>query len=201
MRLNKKNGLYLVGLTGVLVLLISLLSPAESTLGDWIKVLYIHAGLAWVGVMVFVLAGIFGVLHLISNKTSFSKWSKSSQKIAVLIWVLNGLLAAFVTKMIWGKWLFLAEPRFKITIFILVLAPLFYLLSLWAKDRKIVSILNVILSCVVIWLYSTAGSAIFHPTGPARSSPNLLIRLSFFVIVGLLSAASLILIWIMKETD
>jgi len=199
--LNKKNGFYLIGFICFIVLIVSILSPAESTLGSWIKLLYIHAGLAIVGIMIFILAGIFGVLHLVFKNLSFSKLSKSSQKVALFIWVFNGLLSAFVTKMIWGKWLFLAEPRFKITIFILVLAPIFYLFSLWAGDRKTTSILNMVFACVVVWLYGTAGSAIFHPTNAARSSSNLLIRLSFFSINGLLFIAALILIWMMKEAD
>jgi len=199
--LSRKNGLYLIGLICFIVLIVSIFSPVESTLGNWIKLLYVHAGLAIVGIMIFILAGIFGVLHLVFKNLSFGKLSKSSQKVALFIWVFNGLLSAFVTKMIWGKWLFLAEPRFKITIFILVLAPIFYLLSHWAGDGKTTSILNMVLACVVVWLYGTAGSAIFHPTNAARSSPDLLIRLSFFAIIGLLLMAALILVWMMKEAD
>ncbi|MDO8886882.1 hypothetical protein [Candidatus Oleimmundimicrobium sp.] len=199
--LSKRNGTYLIGLICFFILIISIFSPAESTLGNWIKVLYIHAGLAIVGIMIFILAGIFGALHLIFKKDSLGKWAVSSQKIALLIWVFNGVLSIFVTKMIWGKWVFLAEPRFKITIFILVVAPLFYLFSLWVDDKKITSALNIILASFVVWLYSTAGSAIFHPSGPARSSSNLLIRLSFFSINGLLFIAALILTWLIKEAD
>jgi len=199
--LSKKKGLLLIGFILIAILIISVLSPTESTLGNWIKVLYFHAGLAIVGIMIFILSGIFGLFHLVSKKDTFGKWSKSSQKIALSVWILNGFISTFVTKMIWGKWLFLAEPRFKITIFILLIAPVFYLLSLWARDKKVTSVLNMILASVVTWLYATASSAVFHPTDPARNSPNMLIRLSFFATVGLLFIASMILIWIIKEPD
>ena len=66
---------------GVLIAIIILsaillwLAPAEQTLGQGIKVVYLHVALIWTGMTGMVLAGLLGLAVLISGRFGLEKWT------------------------------------------------------------------------------------------------------------------------------
>ena len=71
------------GLLGLLVLLV-LLSPAETQLGDVVKLVYVHGALIWTGLIAFSIAGVLGLLALVvryvlgSNQRA-ETWSRGTE--------------------------------------------------------------------------------------------------------------------------
>ena len=121
MYLNSWSVLFsLIILEGLLVWF----SPAERTLGNGIKAVYIHVSLTWAGMVGFTMAGILGLWNIFMTNENIHKWMclmrTSNENIhkwmSALSWVALGSYAVgfavslFAAKINWGSF-FCSEPR------------------------------------------------------------------------------------------
>ena len=66
--MSKRTGIGLGGLLALIVL-VTLLGPAEKTLGATARIIYIHGALVWVAIMVFCAAALLGTAGLLARRT------------------------------------------------------------------------------------------------------------------------------------
>ncbi len=76
-------------LAGLLVVFLLLVwaSPAEATLGEVIKVVFVHGALMRVAEAAYLVAGLLGLLYLARPRATALRWSWSLQRTAFLFWL------------------------------------------------------------------------------------------------------------------
>jgi len=87
------------------------LSPAEQTLGDVVKLIYLHGALARTGLVAFGAAGLLGLAALVAPRPSLAAWCDAAGKAALAIWIVYALSSAISTYMAWGVLVAWGEPR------------------------------------------------------------------------------------------
>jgi len=79
----------------LLVAVLLYLMPAESTLGNAIKAVFLHGAVARTGLIVFAVAGLVGIAYLVWKRQVIGDWCLTVQKTAVLLWIMYALTGLF----------------------------------------------------------------------------------------------------------
>ncbi len=91
-------------------LLVLFYAPIELTMGIVQKVFYFHMSSAWVGMLAFILAAVFGVVYLSRKDLRWDTFAAASVEIGLLftlITILSGMVWARPTWNTWWTW----DPR------------------------------------------------------------------------------------------
>jgi hypothetical protein len=187
---EKKNSSIIIAALVILAVAIAWLAPAEQTLGDKVKLVYVHVGIIWTGLFMYVVSAVLSLYFLVTDRKKVFKWSFASEATALRFWGLHAVMGAVSSKLIWGEiaW---AEPRMKITLIILVSSIIAYSISGLIKNTDVTSILNVGMPLLILLLILRAGR-IMHPINPVSGSTYLSIQISvgtitlLFVLVAFL---------------
>ena len=59
----------------VAVVLLTTLGPSEKTLGSGVRIVYLHGAWVWTALAAFMIAGVAGLVSLITRKTAIYQWS------------------------------------------------------------------------------------------------------------------------------
>ena len=186
-----------VALLFVIAGIVAMTAPAEATLGNGIRTVYVHVGLTWAGTAVFLIAAILGVLVMISNSQFLHDWMRPAG------WVATGLYAAGVgmsmlaSKVNWGA-VFLQEPRMSAAINSLGIALLIQIAAGWFPWLRFRGFLHAIFMVLLYWVTYLA-PLVLHPRDPIGTSSAIGIRSTFFVLFGLFFAAGVLVIWQLRE--
>lgn len=166
-----------------------MLAPAERSLGSFVKLIYVHAAINWVGLALFSMAGVLGLIYLTAKNPRVFSWLQASQATAILVWAFHSLLGVISMRIIWNEFVW-REPRMLFAFMVLIVAAVGYLISHAVKDEMVISVLNVVIAVVVWGLLSTTGN-ILHPKAAIVGSGNLAIKLYAFLITLSLFASGL----------
>ncbi len=169
-----------------MVLLITILSPGEQTLGNSARLVYLHGALTWVGIMTYTFAAILGLAGMLFNRNSPCQWSIAFGYTSLLFWTINFLLSLMVMTLIWGKiaW---GEPRMLMITSVLFFSFLVFLISIVFEKPRLIAFLNFLIG-VVLWVLLIKTKLVIHPRNAIVNSPSLEIKLSSIVITLLLLA-------------
>ncbi len=183
---RKQNILPVIGGVIFLVLLITILSPGEQTLGNSARLVYLHGALTWVGIMTYTFAAILGLASLLFNRNSPCQWSIAFGSTSLLFWTINFLLSLMVMTLIWGKiaW---GEPRILMTTSVLFFSFLVFLVSIVFEKPRLIAFLNFLIG-VVLWVLLIKTKLVIHPRNAIVNSPSFEIKLSSTAITLLLLA-------------
>jgi uncharacterized RDD family membrane protein YckC len=194
----------LLGLLGVWVVL----APAETRLGQLIKLVYVHGALVMVGLCTFSAAGVLAVAALATRRQAYSlkgisfyngTWSAGLS--ALIIWILYTLSAMAVTGLTWGQVIAWNEPRVQASALILVAAILLALVSRLVGQRDFTAAVNVVMG-VLPWILVRRAEAIRHPIDPIGTSESAGIQLFFLLIVLTVAGlAAALVTWLWLGTE
>ena len=171
-------------ITVFLIILILLFLPPEKNLGSVIKLVYLHAAFVQTGLLLFISAGLLGLSDIFVNKNKLYAWSVASQKMAIIMWMLYLVSSMVVTYLSWGIAIAWEEPRVQMSIRVMFLSGVFFLLSIWIKNRKFTNIINLITAALVLMLSLTTVN-IRHPNNPVGESESILYAISFYFVLVL----------------
>jgi hypothetical protein len=171
----------------ILAIILALVAPEEKTLGSYIKLIYVHAAVTWVGMLMFVVSGVLALAALVltpllRNKTSrmdearIVDWSSAAQRTAIDFWatsVIVGSIAAYFT---WGSMFLQMEPRIQVALFILILGFAVSLLGEMFSARAMRAVLNLALPVSGVVLLSITGKLV-HPNNAFSNSESFEIKL------------------------
>ena len=118
------------------------------------------------------------------NKNKLYAWSVASQKMAIIMWMLYLVSSMVVTYLSWGIAIAWEEPRVQMSIRVMFLSGVFFLLSIWIKNRKFTNIINLITAALVLMLSLTTVN-IRHPNNPVGESESILYAISFYFVLVL----------------
>jgi hypothetical protein len=168
-------------------------SPAERSLGQGIKLVYIHVSLIWTAMVGFTVAGASGAVSLVRANTRLTAWQESVCWVA-LTWYATGVVIAMAAaKVNWGavNW---SEPLLGASLRFLAAAMLIQLSKFWLRSARVRGGLNAALGFFLMW--SILGAPhVMHPQSPIRQSTSSAIKLTFLVMFLLSSLAASWAIW------
>ena len=160
-------------LIGLIVLdgILLWLSPAEQTLGQVVKLVYIHGALISACMLGFVVAGVLGVIWLIVRKAGLMHWLMALQRATALTWVIYLISSMWVTYMAWGVAIAWGEPRVAATLRVTLAVAVILVVTELVRTPLLTAIGNVLQGIVVIVIIQSAG-VIRHPVDPIGTSTS-----------------------------
>jgi hypothetical protein len=188
----------LIVLTGLSALLL-LLIPAEQTLGNIIKVIFLHGALVEVGLLVFAAAGLTGLAYLVWRTAALDGWTLALQKTGVILWIVYALSSMVSTKLAWGQWIAWDEPRVRASALVLGFSILCLLFVLWVDNRFFTALANLAVAGVS-WYLVKGANILRHPFDPIGTSSSDRYRIFFVLLLLLiLLLAAQLTLWLREE--
>lgn len=177
-----------LALIGVAVALLIALAPVERTLGEGIRVVYLHVALIWTGMLGIVLAGVVALPVLLAGWERPARWMELIAWVALGFYAVSGIVSLVAQVVNWGgiAW---REPR---TVTMLQLLAFFLIVQVvksWLDAPRLKAGLNLVMAAVLLWSNWTTPLQL-HPQDPIGTSSSQSIRLTFYLLFGLLTVAA-----------
>jgi len=180
-----KSPLTLFFTTVIVIALLALLGPEEQSLGSNVRIVYLHGAWVLAAELAFIVAGIAGLIALITKRDLFHNWSAALGRTGIVFWVTYLPLSLWAMQSNWNG-LFLVEPRFRLALIFAVTGILLQV-GLWVINVDwVTSLANVIYIIVLRAIFAAADNVMHPPPSPIFNSGNYAI-ISFFVSMILLS--------------
>jgi hypothetical protein len=177
-------------LTAAVILI--LITPPEATLGDGIKIVFIHAALIQTGIVGLVVAGLIGIVVLATAHAEIDRWMRSIAIVAVVFYAAGVITSMIAAKVNWGN-VFLQEPRMAASLNTLALALIILILTMWLESLpggvRITGVLQAGLAVYLIWsiLFTPL---LLHPRNAIGTSTFPALRWSFYGLLALCVGAA-----------
>ncbi len=172
-------------------------SPRDQTLGDVVKVIYLHGALVRVGEMAFILAGVFGVTFLATGRPAAWAWSWAIQRTALLLWLGYYLSSLATMSLAWGgiNWV---EPKFVAASQTLALAAVAFAVAYVLERPRLTALINVAVGLLVVARVSLA-PPVFHPANAIGES-GFMVQGYYYLIALVVAALALQLARFLKAS-
>ena len=184
----------LLGLCAVTAALILVLMPAEKTLGQVIKVVYLHGALSRAGMVGFWVAGITGLVYLIRPRPALARWTPALLLSGWGYWVAHFIISMPATRLTWGPWIAWGEPRVTMTLQVLVAGLVVVLVTRLVKDPRFTAGAAALLAAAVALLVGQTG-VLRHPLDPIGASPSAVLRLVYLLLLIPVIGSMVLLAW------
>lgn len=193
--LKRIHPLWPFWITIILIAVFSLLGPADQTLGSNVRIVYLHG--AWVLTAEFVLglAGLAGLIALITRRDLFYHWSTALGRTGIFFWITYLPLSIWAMQANWNG-LFLAEPRFRLAVTFAIVGVLLQIGLRIIDINWLTSVTNFLYIIVLLFEFSRAQYVMHPPPSPIFNSGNWQI-IGFFIALNLIAwlAAYFMVIW------
>ena len=184
----------LIGLCTLVAALVLALMPAEKTLGQIIKLVYLHGALSRAGMIGFWAAAIAGAAYLIRPNLRSLRWSQALLWSGCSFWVAHFIVSMPATRLTWGPWIAWGEPRVTMTLQVAA-AGLIVIAVTWLVDsRRFTAVANLLLGLTVFFLIERTG-VLRHPLDPIGTSPSSALRLIYLFLVLPIVASMFLVAW------
>jgi hypothetical protein len=177
------------------LLLLSLIAPAEKTLGTSARVVYLHGVWVWAALSSFGFAGAVGLVGLLARKESLHRWSRAWGRTGLIFWITYLPISMWAMQTNWNG-LFLAEPRWRLAI-VFAIGGLALQIGLVFLEKPIwASVVNLLYFAILLVALQMTEN-VMHPPSPILDSNALRIQLYFFsmLILAFLMAWQVARIW------
>ncbi|MBI5822837.1 MAG: hypothetical protein HZB18_02335 [Chloroflexi bacterium] len=172
-------------ITVIAIILLTLISPEERSLGANVRIVYLHGAWVLTAEIALIFAALAGLLGLILQRDIFHTWSAALGRTGIVFWITYLPLSLFAMQTNWNG-LFLAEPRFRLAMMFAVTGVLLQI-GLWIFNISwLTSLGNIIYIVVLRVIFSTAQNIMHPPPSPIFNSGNYVI-IGFFVGLNLLA--------------
>lgn len=172
------------------------LSPTERTLGQTVKLVYIHGALVRTAILLFALGIPLNLLGAFRPSGGRLVWGKAVVWAAVLIWLAHTLFSMITTYAAWGIFIAWYEPRTRFT-FILAGVSLVIIGAAWfVDDARFTATVFAILGGLVLGLMPQLG-VMQHPLDPIGTSTSDSIRWFYAAILIItIGLGGLLTLWL-----
>lgn len=167
----------MIFLLGALVVL----SPAEATLGNIVKLVYLHGAMERIAVLGFLLAGVFGLAHLLFQRESLAHWTQACIETGLVLWTAQVLVSLPAQILAWGaiSW---DEPRVAGALWIISLAGLTYGVARWMSGARWMSMAAIAIALIVTAILHGEVNVV-HPPNAILASDSSAIKFFYAAIV------------------
>ena len=171
--------------TVIVIALLALLGPEEQSLGSNVRIVYLHGAWVLAAELAFIVAGLTGLIALITKRDLFHNWSAAFGRTGIVFWVTYLPLSLWAMQTNWNG-LFLVEPRFRLALIFAVTGVLLQV-GLWLISIDwVTSLANLVYIVILRVIFATADNVMHPPPSPIFNSGNYAI-IGFFVAMILLS--------------
>jgi hypothetical protein len=170
------------------IALVLVVAPLDRVLGDVSRLVYLHGAMVWVALAGFTVAGILGVVHLLTGRPAWYRWSQGVERSAIVFWGGYLPLSVVAADLAWNG-VFWAEPRWAMAAQILIVAVAFQVGGALLGNLQVRSTLNALMAGAVWWLLLRT-PLIIHPDNPIGASDSMGIKLAFAGLVILCGLAA-----------
>lgn len=154
-------------LAALLAVLVALV-PIEAQLGHRLKLVLFHGASTWVNLLAISAAGVLSAVFLTTRRPGACGWASAFFRVALPMWVLNGVLGVISMWLAWSK-LYWQEPKMLMTLQLLVGLGAVLAVRLLAEDRRLPALADVALTGVMWWRVATVRE-VAHPDSPVFDS-------------------------------
>jgi hypothetical protein len=199
-KLSRHRFWLLIGLCILLAALVLLWMPAEKTIGQVIKIVYLHGALSRAGMLGFLAAGLFGLAYLIRPKRTLGQWSRALLVSGWAFWTAHFIVSMPATRLTWGPWIAWGEPRVTMTLQVAAAGLLVILVTWLVKDLRFAAAANLLFAVAFAALAARTG-VLRHPLDPIGSSPSELLRLVYLVLLAPIVGAMFLVAWRLVDSS
>ena len=174
-----KIPLTLIGLSALIVWL----APAEQTLGEGIKVVYLHVALIWAGMTGLLILGVLGLAILLTARPRLAAWAHTLGWVGLGFFLAGIGMSMVAAQVNWGG-LFWPEPRNVAMLRVVAVGLIVQIVTGWSIAIRLQGLLYACLALLLTWSVLVT-PLVFHPRNPIETSPSLAIQATFFSLFGL----------------
>ena len=186
----------------VLLLLMALLvwlAPVEQSLGQGIKIVYVHVGLIWAGMLGFALNGLLGLAVIATDNKKLANWLHIIGLVSLGVFVVSVIVSLIAEQVNWGG-IFWQEPRNMAVFSVTAVAIIVLVLNSWLPWRRVQGLLAAGLAAFAILTLPSA-PMVMHPENPARTSSSMGIQYGFYGVFVLAVLMSVWFVWRYRPDD
>lgn len=168
---RSKSNLLLFFVVVIVIALLALFGPEEQSLGANVRIVYLHGAWVLTAELVLLLAGLAGLIGLVTPRKDFHNWSAALGRTGIFFWVTYLPLSLWAMESNWNG-LFLAEPRFRLALIFAVTGVLLQA-GLWLINMDwVTSLANLVFIVVLRVVFATAKNVLHPPPSPIFNSGN-----------------------------
>jgi len=189
---NRENTPLFIAAAVALAAGLAWLSPAEATLGNAVKLVYVHAALMWVGFGLLTLGGLAGATFLLWRKEALILWSTGCSVMGLALLIGTGILGTVTAKITWGA-VFWTEPRLMMLGQILLVGLAAFFSFRLSGSKVVAGVANLCLA-IVAWVLVLRTEKVIHPDSPIFASDSAAIKIFPLLITVMIAIAALLAI-------
>lgn len=178
--LEKNSWMIYVALLVVLAVLV-VLSPAEATLGNVVKIVYLHGATERIAGYAYLLAAVLGIAYIVTKRNAFIAWTRAFAEIAILFWLAEFLISVPAQVLAWGGFT-LNEPRVASAMWILVMTILVYGVARWIAEPMWIAF-GAIANAAIFLIVLKGAVNILHPGSAIFASDSDAMKIFYMGIV------------------
>lgn len=175
----------------IIIFVFSTFGPPERSLGENVRLVYLHGAWVWTSLFGFIASAAMGVIGLIFRKDAFQQWSIALGQSGLIFWLTYLPLSLWTMQMNWNG-LFLDEPRWRVAIDFAIVGILFQVAVIIIQHPNWASFLN-ILYVLILGFVLLQTNQVMHPNSPIASSGSISIQSFFGILTILCITAGLLL--------
>ena len=175
------------------------LGPEEKSLGDNIRIVYLHGAWALTAEAAFGVSAAAGLFGILFHREGLQRWSAGLGHTGLFFWVTYLPLSLWAMQANWNG-LFLAEPRFRVAVIFAVTGILLQVGLALLAQPVFTSLFNVLYFAALRIGLSQADYVMHPPPSPIFNSGILSLQLYFVGVIFLTMACAYFLtLWWMKK--
>jgi hypothetical protein len=192
---RRRIGLLLVGLAALLALLLWL-SPAEQTLGQVVKLAYLHGALVRTAMLIFAASLPVNLAAAVKGPGGWSTWGKALAWTAIIVWLAHTLFSMVTTYAAWGVFIAWDEPRTRFTFSLAAIAVIIAGVAHMVGNARFSALALAVLAGLTLGLLPGL-DIVQHPLDPIGSSPSGTIHAFYAaILVVSLAIGGLLVVWL-----
>ncbi len=170
------------------VVLLTTVGPSEKTLGQGVRIVYLHGAWVWTSLAAFVIAGVAGLVGIITRRPAIHQWSRAWGWTGLLFWISYLPISIWAMETSWNG-LYLSEPRWRLALIFAVSGLLLQTGLALLEKPAWTSAANLLYIAVLLLTLANTHN-VMHPPAPVLNSDSLLIRGYFFVLLAIMFLAA-----------
>ncbi|MDX1417991.1 MAG: hypothetical protein R3293_27565 [Candidatus Promineifilaceae bacterium] len=180
--LRDNNNFYWLVLALLILAFILLIfwAPAEQTLGEVIRYVYIHVAFTKAGLWGYYLAGLLGIVILISGNSNLQNFTQVVAWVALVLFILGGIVSIAAGFASWGGFP-LDEPRNRTMLSAIAFALVVLILNHWLPWIRLRGLLYSMLAGYIAWTIPNT-PLVLHPGDAGGASTSVAIRWTFILL-------------------
>lgn len=175
------------------------IGPQEKTLGENVRIVYLHGAWVLTAEVCLALAALTGLLGILTRRERLHAWSQALGRSGMIFWIIYLPLSLWAMQTNWNG-LFLAEPRFRVAFVFAVTGSLLQVGLAFLSRPVFTSLANVLFFAALLIALRRAEYVMHPPPSPIFSSGSLALQLYFIGLIFLtLSAAYFLTRWFLQK--